>query len=113
LRISVKTLVPLLKREVAFRGLMNYAHDRCMLNGDVQKEKYVYYRGTSHRSKCDLARFREEEIADRLGECTLRRIPPKERICSKSSVRTFPVDAVNATPAYRYPFNVIASKEPK
>jgi site-specific DNA recombinase len=56
------------KREVAFRGLMNCAHDGCMLTGDVQKEKYVYYRCTSHRGKCDLPRFREEDIADRLGE---------------------------------------------
>jgi chorismate mutase len=38
-----------------------------MLTGDVQKEKYVY-RCTSHRDKCDLPRFREEDIADRLGE---------------------------------------------
>jgi site-specific DNA recombinase len=56
------------KREVAFRGLINCAHDGCMLTGDVQKEKYVYYRCTSHRGKCDLPRFREEDIADRLGE---------------------------------------------
>jgi hypothetical protein len=34
----------------------------------VQKEKYVYYRCTSHRGKCDLPRFREEDIDDRLGE---------------------------------------------
>jgi hypothetical protein len=39
-----------------------------MLTCDVQKEKYVYYRCTSHRGKCDLPRFREEDIADRLGE---------------------------------------------
>jgi site-specific DNA recombinase len=32
------------KREVAFRGLMNCSYDGCMLTGDVQKEKYVYYR---------------------------------------------------------------------
>jgi site-specific DNA recombinase len=48
--------------------LMNCAHDGCMLTGDVQKKKYVYYRCTSHRGKCDLPRFREEDIADRLGE---------------------------------------------
>jgi site-specific DNA recombinase len=56
------------KRDIAFRGLMNCAHDGCMLTGDVQKEKYVYYRCTGNRGKCDLPRFREEVLADRLGE---------------------------------------------
>jgi site-specific DNA recombinase len=50
------------KREIAFRGLMNCAYDGCMLTGDIQKETYVYYRCTGHRGKCDLPRFREEDI---------------------------------------------------
>src|ERR1700687_1426321 len=56
------------KREIAFRGLMQCAYDGCMLTGDVQKEKDVYYRCTGHRGKCDLPRFREEDLAHRLGE---------------------------------------------
>ena len=56
------------KREIAFRGMMSCAHDGCQLTGDVQKEKYVYYRCTGHRGKCDLPRFREEDIALRMGE---------------------------------------------
>jgi len=56
------------KRDIAFRGMMNCAHDGCMLNGEVKKEKYVYYRCTGNRGKCGLPRFREEDIADRLGE---------------------------------------------
>jgi site-specific DNA recombinase len=66
------------KRDIAFRGLMNCANDGCMLTGDVQKEKYVYYRCSGHRGKCHLPRFREEDIADRLGE-TLKdlQVPPK------------------------------------
>ena len=56
------------KREIAFRGLMTCAHDDCMLTGDVQKEKYVYYRCTGNRGKCDLPRFKEEVLAERLGE---------------------------------------------
>jgi DNA invertase Pin-like site-specific DNA recombinase len=59
------------KRDVSFRGLMTCAHDGCMLTGDVQKEKYVYYRCSGNRGKCALPRFKEEVIADRLGE------PPK------------------------------------
>jgi site-specific DNA recombinase len=56
------------KREIAFRGLMNCANDGCMLTGEVQKEKYVYYRCSGHRGKCELPRFREEDIAEKLGE---------------------------------------------
>jgi site-specific DNA recombinase len=66
------------KRDVAFRGLMNCANDGCMLTGDVQKEKYVYYRCTTHRGKCNLPRFREEDIANRLGEPLKGlQVPPK------------------------------------
>ncbi len=56
------------KREIVFRGLMQCAYDGCTLTGDIQKAKYVYYRCTGHRGKCDLPRFREEDIAQRLGE---------------------------------------------
>jgi site-specific DNA recombinase len=56
------------KRDVAFRGLMTCANDGCQLTGDVQKGKYVYYRCTGYHGKCDLPRFREEDISDRLGE---------------------------------------------
>ncbi|WP_125485106.1 recombinase family protein [Edaphobacter aggregans] len=56
------------KREIAFRGLMQCSYDGCLLTGDVQKEKYVYYRCTGHRGKCELPRFREDDISNRLGE---------------------------------------------
>lgn len=56
------------KRDIAFRGLMTCANDGCQLTGDVQKEKYIYYRCTGYRGKCDLPRFREEDISERLGE---------------------------------------------
>ena len=56
------------KQEIAFRGLMTCAHDGCMLTGDVQKQKYVYYRCTGNRGKCDLPRFKEEVLSERLGE---------------------------------------------
>src|SRR5216683_1077057 len=56
------------KREIAFRGLMNCAFDGCMVTGEIQKGKYVYYRCTGHRGKCDLPRFREEDLAELLGE---------------------------------------------
>jgi len=53
---------------MAFRGLMRCAYDGCMVTAEIKKEKYVYYRCTGYRGKCDLPRFREEDIADRLGE---------------------------------------------
>jgi DNA invertase Pin-like site-specific DNA recombinase len=56
------------KREIAFRGLLSCAHDGCMLTGDVQKQKYIYYRCTGNRGKCDLPRFKEEVLSERLGE---------------------------------------------
>lgn len=56
------------KHEIAFRGLMNCAHDGCMLTGELKKEKYVYYRCTGNRGKCDLPRFKEKDLSQRLGE---------------------------------------------
>ncbi len=56
------------KRQLAFRGLMTCAYDGCMVTGEIQEEKYTYYRCTGHRGKCLLPRFREADIAERLGE---------------------------------------------
>jgi site-specific DNA recombinase len=56
------------KRNIAFRGLLNCAFDGCMLTGDIQKEKYVYYRCSAHRGRCELPRFREQDIVRKLGE---------------------------------------------
>lgn len=55
-------------REIAFRGLMQCGYDGCAVTGEVQKEKYVYYRCSGSRGKCDLPWFREEEIVELLGE---------------------------------------------
>lgn len=56
------------KRQLAFRGLMTCAYDGCMVTGEIQKEKYTFYRCTGHRGKCPLPRFREADIAECLGE---------------------------------------------
>jgi len=55
------------KRDVAFRGLLTCAHDNCVVTAEVKKEKYVYYRCSGGRGPCALPRFREQEIADKLG----------------------------------------------
>jgi len=36
--------------------------------GGTKKGKYVYYRCTGHRGKCDTPRFREQEISHKLGD---------------------------------------------
>jgi DNA invertase Pin-like site-specific DNA recombinase len=56
------------RRDIAFRGLLHCAHDGCAVTGEVQKEKYVYYRCTQGRGPCELPRFREQEISQRLGD---------------------------------------------
>jgi site-specific DNA recombinase len=56
------------RREIAFRGLMRCAYDGCTVTGEIHKERYTYYRCSGYRGKCDLPRFREADIIDRLGE---------------------------------------------
>ena len=55
------------KHDIAFRGMLRCAHDNCTVTAELKKKKYIYYRCTGHRGKCSLPRFREEEIAERLG----------------------------------------------
>jgi len=55
-------------QQIAFRGLLKCAHDNCMITGERKKKKYVYYRCTGYRGKCNTPRFREQEIANKLGE---------------------------------------------
>jgi hypothetical protein len=47
---------------------MKCVYDGCVVTAEIKKEKYVYYRCSGYRGKCDLPRFREEDIANRLGE---------------------------------------------
>jgi site-specific DNA recombinase len=55
------------KHDIAFRGMLACAHDHCTVTAEVKKGKYVYYRCSGGRGPCDLPRFREQEIAERLG----------------------------------------------
>ena len=55
------------KHDIAFRGLLRCAHDNCTVTAELKKNKYVYYRCTGHKGPCTLPRFREEEIAEKLG----------------------------------------------
>ena len=55
------------KHDIAFRGMLTCAHDNCTVTAELKKNKYVYYRCTGHKGPCELPRFREQEIAERMG----------------------------------------------
>ena len=49
-----------------------------MVTAEVKKEKYVYYRCSGGRGPCDLPRFREQEVAEKLGDVLKHvTIPPE------------------------------------
>ncbi|MGZ4787974.1 MAG: recombinase zinc beta ribbon domain-containing protein [Terriglobales bacterium] len=56
------------KHEIAFRGLLTCAHDNCTMTTEKKKGKYVYYRCSGYRGKCETPRFTESEISEKLGE---------------------------------------------
>src|SRR5262249_3791084 len=56
------------KHEFAFSGLLQCAYDNYAVTAEFKKQKYTYYRCTAYQSKCDLPYFREEVMADRLGQ---------------------------------------------
>ena len=72
------------KHEIAFRGMLTCAHDDCTVTAELKKNKYVYYRCTGHRGKCALPRFREEEIAERMGH-VLRDVSIPEEVVQSIS----------------------------
>jgi site-specific DNA recombinase len=55
------------KHDIAFRGLLTCAHDHCTVTAELKKNKYVYYRCSKGRGPCELPRFREQEIAEKMG----------------------------------------------
>ena len=61
------------KHEFAFTGLLHCAYDDCAITAEFKKNRYTYYRCTGYRGKCDLPRFREADLGDRLA-ITLRNI---------------------------------------
>ena len=56
------------KHEFAFSGLLRCAYDNCAVTAEFKKQKYTYYRCTGYRGKCELPYFREEVMAERLGQ---------------------------------------------
>jgi site-specific DNA recombinase len=56
------------KHEFAFAGLLRCAHDGCTVTTELQKKKYVYYRCSHGRGKCDLPYMPEAQVSDHLGD---------------------------------------------
>lgn len=56
------------KHQPAFRGILRCAHDGCAVTTEKHKGKYVYYRCSYGRGKCDLPYMREEEVSEHLGQ---------------------------------------------
>ncbi len=77
------------KHDFAFAGILSCAHDGCTVTTELQKGKYVYYRCSHGRGKCDLPYMREECISERLGEL-LKQIYVPETIAGTI------VDSLNA-----------------
>jgi site-specific DNA recombinase len=57
-----------LKHNFAFAGLLTCAHDGCTVTTELQKGKYVYYRCSHGRGKCELPYMCEQDVSDRLSE---------------------------------------------
>ena len=55
------------KHDIAFRGMLTCAHDHSTVTAELKKGKYVYYRCSGYHGKCELPRFREEQISEKLG----------------------------------------------
>jgi hypothetical protein len=73
------------KHEIAFRGMLTCAHDNCTVTAELKKNKYVYYRCTGHKGPCALPRFREQEIAERMGHVLKDVSIPEEVVQSISA----------------------------
>jgi chorismate mutase len=48
--------------------MMTCAHDNSTVAAELKKGKYVYYRCSGYHGKCELPRFREEQMSEKLGE---------------------------------------------
>ncbi|MDT8068598.1 MAG: zinc ribbon domain-containing protein [Terriglobia bacterium] len=48
--------------------MLTCAHDNSTVTAELKKGKYVYYRCSGYHGKCELPRFKEEQISEKLGE---------------------------------------------
>ena len=55
------------KHDFAFAGLLSCAHDGCTITTELHKGKYIYYRCSYGRGRCDLPYIAESRLSDQLG----------------------------------------------
>jgi len=56
------------KHDFAFSGILTCANDNCTVTVEIKKQKYVYYRCTGYRGKCNLPYMRQEKLGKQLGQ---------------------------------------------
>ncbi len=56
------------KHNWAFQGLLSCGHCGCAMVAEIKKKRYVYYRCTGNKGKCQEKWVREEEIARQFGQ---------------------------------------------
>jgi site-specific DNA recombinase len=54
------------KHSFAFSGMLNCEYDGSAVTAGLQKSKYIYYRCTEHKGKCELPYMREEKVSSLL-----------------------------------------------
>ncbi len=80
-------------RAFAFKGLLTCGYCGCSITAEIKKGKYIYYRCTNGKGKCEQPYVREEKLADALAEVVDRiRITPDQaddiRKALKASLET-------------------------
>jgi site-specific DNA recombinase len=59
-------------RDFAFSGLLNCGHCGCALVGEIKKARYIYYRCTGYKGKCNEPYAREELVEAKFSELLSR-----------------------------------------
>ncbi len=54
------------KHDFAYRGLLTCGYCGCKMTAELQKKRYVYYKCSQSKGKCQQGYFREEVIEDQL-----------------------------------------------
>lgn len=69
-------------REFAFKGLLKCGYCGCSITAEIQKNRYIYYRCTNGKAKCQQSYIREEKLAELLGDL-IRRIQIDASVAEK------------------------------
>ncbi len=68
------------KHRFAFSGLLNCAHDGCMVTAEIKKQKYTYYHCSGYRGPCGLPYMRKETLGQSLASILDSIYIPQEAI---------------------------------